>query len=96
LKQVVEQRGIMGVNNETGQVMTENFVNQVAVALYGGTLKLINLITGYDPVNALSTGRNISWGKLAQAVFLVVGVAGGVFAGLGIWIFTRRELAAPI
>jgi len=38
----------------------------------------------------------ITWGRLAQALLLVVGVAGGGFASLGIWIFTRRELAAPI
>ena len=96
LKQVVEQRGIVGIDHDTGQVAAENFVNRAAVALYGGAQKLIELITGYDPVDALSTGRNISWGRLAQAVFLVVVVAGGIFAGLGIWIFTRRELAAPI
>lgn len=96
LKQVVEQQGIMGVDHETGQVEAQNFINRVAVALYGGAQKLIELITGYDPVSALSTGRDISWGRLAQAVALVVGVAGGFFAALGIWIFTRRELAAPI
>ncbi len=96
LKQVVEQRGIMDVDHETGQVEAQNLINRVAVVLYGGAQKLIELITGYDPVSALSTGRDIPWGRLLQAVVLVVGVAGGFFAMLGIWIFTRRELAAPI
>jgi ABC-type transport system involved in multi-copper enzyme maturation permease subunit len=96
LKQVVEQRGIVGIDHETGQAAGETFINRSAVALYGTAQKLIELITGYDPVDALSTGRSITWGHLAQAVLLVVGVAGGLFAGLGIWIFTRRELAAPI
>jgi hypothetical protein len=32
---------------------------------------------------------------LATAFGLVVVVTGGTFAGLGMWIFTRRELAAP-
>jgi len=96
LKQVVEQKGIVGIDHDTGQVAAETFVNQVAVTLYGTAQKLIELVTGYDPVDALSTGRSISWGRLAQAALLVVGVAGGFFAALGIWIFTRRELAAPI
>jgi len=96
LKQVVEQKGIVGIDHDTGQVSAETFINRTAVTLYGGAQKLIDLITGYDPVDALSTGRMITWGRLAQAVLLVVGVAGGAFASLGIWIFTRRELAAPI
>jgi hypothetical protein len=96
LKQVVEQKGIVGIDHDTGQVSAETFINRTAVTLYGGAQKLIDLITGYDPVDALSTGRMITWGRLAQAVLLVVGVAGGSFAAFGIWIFTRRELAAPI
>ncbi len=96
LKQVVEQKGIVGIDHDTGQVSQNSLVNRVAVAVYGSAQKLIELVTGYDPVDALSTGRSITWGRLAQAVILVVGLAGGSFAALGIWIFTRRELAAPI
>lgn len=96
LKQVVEQRGIMDINSETGQVAAESFVNQAAVMVYGNAHKLLNLITGYSPVDALSTGRMITWGRLVQAVVLVLFVAGGAFSAAGIYIFTRRELAAPI
>ena len=96
LKQVVEQKGIVGIDHDTGMVAEYNFVNRTAVTLYGSAQQLINLITGYDPVDALSTGRSIPWGRLFQAVVLVVGVAGGAFAAMGIWIFSRRELAAPI
>ncbi|HAB17129.1 MAG TPA: ABC transporter permease subunit [Verrucomicrobiota bacterium] len=96
LKQVVEQQGIVGIDSETGVVAAQTFVNRAAVAVYGTAKQVIDLITGYDPVDALSTGRNISWSRVAQALALVVGVAGGFFAACGIWIFTRRELAAPI
>ncbi|MBX3732336.1 MAG: ABC transporter permease subunit [Verrucomicrobiae bacterium] len=96
LKQVVEQRGIVGIDSETGMVAEESMVNRASVAVYGSVRRLIELVTGYNPVDALSTGRNITWGHLARAAFLVVGVAGGLFGGAGIWIFTRRELAAPI
>lgn len=96
LKQVVDQGGIVGVNNETGVVSGESALNRTAVAVYGTARNVIELVTGYNPVDALSTGRSIPWPRLAQAAFLVVGVAGGFFAAAGIWIFTRRELAAPI
>ncbi|MCW5558443.1 MAG: hypothetical protein KIT22_11515, partial [Verrucomicrobiae bacterium] len=96
LKQVVEQRGIMGIDHDTGMVSQESAINRVAVAVYGTARNVIERVTGYNPVDSLSTGRSITWGRLGQAAFFVVGVAGGVFAGLGIWIFTRRELAAPI
>ena len=96
LKQVVEQRGIVGIDSETGQVVAETAVNRAAVAVYGTARNVIELVTGYNPVDALSTGRSISWGRLGQAAVLVVGVAGGLFAAAGIWIFTRRELAAPL
>lgn len=96
LKQVVEQRGIMGIDHDTGQVAAESAVNRAAVAVYGTARQVIELVTGYNPVDALSTGRSITWRQLAQAAILVVGVAGGSFAAAGIWIFTRRELAAPI
>ena len=83
-------------NTETGQVAAETFVNQAAVLVYGNAQKLLNLITGYSPVDALSTGRMITWGRLVQAVVLVLFVAGGLFSAAGIYIFTRRELAAPL
>jgi hypothetical protein len=65
------------------------------VAVYGGLKWVLDQITGFDPVDALSTGRNLSWLQVGLAVVEVIGIAGGFFAALGIWIFTRRELAAP-
>jgi len=95
LGQVVEQGGIMGVDHETGVVAQRDFINATAVKVYGGAKWVLDKITGYNPVDALSTGRSITWGHLLTAFFLVVVVTGGGFAGLGMWIFTRRELAAP-
>jgi ABC-type transport system involved in multi-copper enzyme maturation permease subunit len=95
LGQVVEQGGIMGINSETGFVAQQTFINQVSVQIYGSLKQALDLVTGYNPVDALSTGRSITWSQLAAAFGLVVVVTGGTFAGLGMWIFTRRELAAP-
>ena len=95
LGQVVEQGGVMGIDHETGLVAEKTFINNVAVRIYGSLKQALDLVTGYNPIDALSTGRSITWTQLATAFGLVVVVTGGTFAGLGMWIFTRRELAAP-
>ena len=43
----------------------------------------------------ISHGRSITWTQLGTAFAVVVVLTGGAFAGAGIFIFTRRELAAP-
>lgn len=93
--QVVEQGGIIGVSNETGVVTQPTLINRASVQVYGVLKQALDLVAGYNPVDSLSTGRSITWGQLASAFVIVVLVTGGTFAGLGIWIFTRRELAAP-
>lgn len=95
LGQVVEQGGIMGIDHDTGLVAQRTFINNISVKVYGSLKQALDLVTGYNPVDALSTGRSITWAQLATAFVLVVVVTGGTFAGLGMWIFTRRELAAP-
>lgn len=95
LKQVVEQGGIIGVSSEEGVVTQKTLLNQASVLVYGGLHWVLVQITGFNPVDSLSTGRSVTWGQLATALVVVVGVTGGTFAVAGIWIFTRRELAAP-
>jgi ABC-type transport system involved in multi-copper enzyme maturation permease subunit len=95
LKQVVEQGGILGVSHETGFVEESNVINQVAVTVYGSAHWVLSQISGFSPVSQLSTGRSISWGELARAIFMVIGVAGGGLAAAGMVIFQRRELAMP-
>jgi len=63
--------------------------------VYGGMRWVIDQIAGFNPVDSLSTGRSITWTQLGTAFAVVVVLTGGAFAGAGIFIFTRRELAAP-
>ncbi len=95
LGQVVEQGGIMGIDHDTGLVEQKTLINNASVRVYGALKRALDLVTGYNPVDALSTGRSITWSQLASAFGLVVVITGGTFAGLGMWIFSRRELAAP-
>ena len=93
VRQVVEEGGIAAINHETGQVDNPTFVDLVALPIFKGLLKVINLVHGFSPIDSLSTGRSVSWGELARAVAQIVVLLGGVFAAVGIISFTRRELA---
>lgn len=95
LKQVVEQGGVIGVSSEDGVVTQKTLLNQASVLVYGGLRWVIEQIAGFNPIDSLSTGRSITWGQLATAFVVVIGIAGGGFMAAGIVIFTRRELAAP-
>jgi ABC-type transport system involved in multi-copper enzyme maturation permease subunit len=95
LRQVVEQGGVVGINHETGVVSANSLVNQVAVQVYGGAYWVLSQVSGFSPVDALATGRSITWAELARAVALVVGVTGGGLAVAGMLILTRREIAMP-
>jgi hypothetical protein len=94
LNQVVEEGGIVGVDPNTGVVgTTPGLLNKVAVPLFKGLLSVINLARGFSPIDLLSSGRSISWGQLGLAITQVVLLMGGLFAALGMILFTRRELA---
>jgi len=54
---------------------------------------VINLAKEFSPIDSLSTGRSITWWQLLQAFVQIVLLLGGIIAGIGMLIFTRRELA---
>jgi hypothetical protein len=61
--------------------------------MFKAILNVINLAKDFSPVDSLSSGRSITWLDLARAVVQIVLVLGGVLAAIGIWSFSRRELA---
>jgi hypothetical protein len=93
LAQVVQEGGISGVNHDTGKIEKPMFIDRIVVPLFTGLLKLVNLIQDFSPIDWLSTGRSITWGKLAQAVGQIILLMGGLLSAIGIVLFTRRELA---
>jgi hypothetical protein len=95
LKQVVDQGGIVGVSTESGTVTENNLFNRASVALYGTIKDVLDRISGYSPITNLSTGRAIGLSELARAFLFVDVLVGGLVAGAGILVLTRRELAAP-
>lgn len=93
LASVVESGTIMGVNEETGEV-GRSVLDIVVVPIFKGLLHVFELVQGFSPVDALSTGRSIEWVTVLAAFAQIVVLMGGLVALFGIVVFTRRELAA--
>jgi hypothetical protein len=93
LSSVVESGTIMGVNEETGEV-GKSVIDAPVVLIFKGLLTIFQMVEGYSPVDALSTGRSIEWMSVAAAFVQIVLLLSGLVALFGIVMFTRRELAA--
>ena len=92
LADAVESGTIVGGNEETG-VMGHSGADAVLIPLFKGMLQIIKLVQGFSPIDALSSGRAITWGELGLAFAQIVVVLGGILAVAGIVMFGRRELA---
>ncbi len=92
LKSVVEDRTVLGFEHDSNKP-NYPLVDAVMVPVFKVVLDTVTLVQQFSPIDAVSSGRAITWGTVARAVFLVVGIVGGAFAALGITAFTRRELA---
>ena len=67
--------------------------NAVLLPIFRGILALIKTVDVASPVESLSNGESITWSILGMAWLQVVGAFGGLVAAIGIWLFSRRELA---
>jgi hypothetical protein len=82
----------MGYNSETGR-SGHSPADLVAIPVFRAVLELINLAKDFSPIDALSTGRSVTWGELGRAFGQIVVLLGGSIGLIGIFIFSRRELA---
>lgn len=92
LASAVETGSVAGMNEETGEVGRSG-LDVVLIPMFKGILKILTLVQDFSPIDALSTGRSITWGELGLAFVQIVLVLGGIIALAGIILFTRRELA---
>ena len=88
----VESGSVAAGNEETGQA-GHSVADVVLIPAFKGVLAVISLVKSYSPIEALSSGRSITWAELGLAFAQVVLLVGGVFAVTGIIFFNRRELA---
>ena len=92
LAEAVDAGTVVGGNEETG-VMGHSTLDLVLIPLFKAFLTVINLVKVFSPVDALSSGRSISWTELGTAFGQIVLLLGGIIGGIGILLFNRRELA---
>jgi hypothetical protein len=88
----VESGSVAAGNEETGE-LGHSVMDVVLIPAFKGVLAVISLVKSFSPVEALSTGRSITWGELGMAFAQVVLLVGGILAIVGIVFFNRRELA---
>jgi hypothetical protein len=93
LRQIIEEGGISGVDSNTGEVEVPVLLDRVAVSAARGLLGVINVVRDFSPIDSLSTGRSVTWTQVLRALGQIIAGMGGVFAAIGIVLFTRRELA---
>ena len=93
LASTVASGTIAGVDEETGAT-SGSVLDTVMIPMFKAMLQVFKLVEGFSPVEALSTGRSVSWGTVGMAFVQIVLLLGGLVATFGMWMFTRRELAA--
>jgi len=92
LAESVASGSVAAGNEETG-VAGYSVADVVLIPAFKGALTVISLVKSYSPVEALSSGRSITWSELATAFAQIVLLVGGIFSVVGIFFFNRRELA---
>jgi len=85
--------GSVAAGNEEKGISGHSAADIVLIPAFKGLLSVIRLVGNFSPIEALSTGRSITWLELGTAFVQIVLVIGGIFAVLGIIFFNRRELA---
>jgi hypothetical protein len=79
--------------NEEAGVRAHSAADMVLIPMFKGMLTVIRLVENFSPIDALSSGRAITWGELGLAFGQIVLLLGGIIALAGIVMFGRRELA---
>jgi ABC-type transport system involved in multi-copper enzyme maturation permease subunit len=92
LSAIVAEGTLSGADHETGEVR-QSWFDRSMIGFYRVLLLIVNSIQKFSPIDSLSTGRSISWEQLGLAWATCVLLMGGLVGGMGMAIFTRRELA---
>jgi len=85
--------GSVAAGNEEKGIAGHSAADVVLIPAFKGLLSVIRLVGNFSPIDALSTGRSITWLELGTAFVQIVLLIGGIFAVAGIIFFNRRELA---
>jgi hypothetical protein len=78
----------------TPTAQTRNLTDTIFIPIFKGMLVVLGVVERFSPISDLSSGRSVPWSELGIAFVQIVVLAGGSFAVFGIFMFSRRELAA--
>lgn len=78
----------------TPTAATRSLTDTIFIPIFKVMIDVLNLVEKFSPIDALSSGRSIPWSELGAAIGQIVILFGGIFAVIGISLFSRRELAA--
>ena len=87
------ETGSVGAGNEETGAAGHSAADALLIPMFKGMLTVIRLVENFSPIDALSSGRAITWGELGLAFTQIVLLLGGILALAGIALFQRRELA---
>jgi len=93
ITEIVAEGTISGIDHETGE-KSFGYLDWFLVPVFKLLLLVVEGVKSVSPIDALSSGRVISWGQFFGAFARITLLFGGLFFFLGSIIFTRRELAA--
>lgn len=82
-----------GAVDEHGRALKVSLVERAARPLIKSLFAVASLAESASPVEALSTGRSITWAALGMSFVQILVILGGALAAVGMVTFTRRELA---
>lgn len=86
--------GTVASGGSEGGGAPHSALDPIVMPFFRGILTVLGLAEKFSPIDALSTGRSISWSELARAFVQIVLLLGGACALAGIALFNRRELAS--
>ncbi len=92
IRTVVTEGSLLGWDPEA-EAPSQTWIDKLGVPVFRGIWWVVQLAKGFAPIDALSTGRSVSWTELARAVGQIVLLLSGLLAAAGLWGFHRRELA---
>lgn len=93
LTHVVEQGSVFGGEQPAQATRILDFV---MVPVFSAVLKLVQLVQSFSPIDSLSTGRSITWFSVLRAFAQIILLMSSLFALIGIFTFSKRELARPV
>jgi hypothetical protein len=92
LATVVQEGSLLG-GNVAAMSGNITWLDKLVLPVLKGLAIIVNLVLEFSPIDALSTGRAVTWASVFKAFAQVWLLVGGVLTVAGIVLFSRRELA---